>query len=272
MQRNFDNLCKWAHDAGLVINASNTKTIHIHSPHVKVSHTPTITAHDHQCLHRGPPAPGCCACPTLQFVDQHTYLGLIIDKHFKWGPHIEVVSDKLRSINAKLSILKYKLPFFTLRLLYLALADSIISYGLCSYGRTYRTYLNRIYKLQLSILKNIVPNNIRRMYKDDENGLFEYCKVMSVYEKVNMSIILDKFDKINSLTKINRHGRLRVLDRLPTYQLPKTTNTYGMRTWKYILPDIINRLPKEMQLKLTNSNAKKCKTILKQFYLKSVQT
>lgn len=34
---------------------------------------------------------------------------------------------------------RYKMPYNTLNLLYLAMADSVISYGLYSYGRTFKT-------------------------------------------------------------------------------------------------------------------------------------
>lgn len=268
MQCLFDNLCKWAHDAGLVINASKTKIIHIHSPYMKVRQTPKIIAHDHQCLHRGNTT-SMCACPALEAVDQHTYLGLTIDKHFNWAPHIESVCNKLRSVSTKLAILKYKLPFSTLRMLYLALADSVISYGLTSYGRAYKTYLDKIYRLQLGILKNIVPKYVKLKYKDDENGLFKYCKVMSVFDKFRSAIILEKFNNISSLTLNNRPKQLRNLDYLPTYKLPKTVNVYDMRTWEYILPDNLNKIPKTVLSNIVTSTYKKCKSTLKSLFITS---
>lgn len=57
-------------------------------------------------------------------------LSLSFDR-FTWGLHTDHVCSKLRSLLSKLSILKAKLPYQTLRLLYVALADSVIDYGQC---------------------------------------------------------------------------------------------------------------------------------------------
>lgn len=269
MQHNFNILCKWAHDVGLVINSDKTKVVHIHSPYIKTTHETSITAHEHKCMHNrfsytNDGAEGACSCPSLQVVEQHVYLGLIIDNHFNWGPQIESVTNRLRSINAKLSILKFKVPYRTLRILYLALADSIISYGLTSYGRTYKTYLNKIYKLQVNLLKTIVSNKIRDKYKDNDPGLFCHCKVMSVFNKSNMLIILDKFEKI-SLLKKKRTSQSRVLSYLPMYQLPRSNNAYGMRTAEYILPATLNKIPDYLHADTSTIN--KCKQYLKEYYL-----
>lgn len=44
MQNNFNLLCKWAHDIGLVLNAQKTKMVHIHSPYLKSHVTPYVVA------------------------------------------------------------------------------------------------------------------------------------------------------------------------------------------------------------------------------------
>ncbi|CAG9109868.1 unnamed protein product [Plutella xylostella] len=68
LQRSFDQLCRWAHDVGLTINAQKTKAMHIHSAHLRTGsdYEPTITAHLHDCLHsNNNPV---CNCPKLEFI------------------------------------------------------------------------------------------------------------------------------------------------------------------------------------------------------------
>lgn len=260
MQCNFDILCKWAHDVGLVINANKTKIMHIHSPYIKTDN-PVITAHSHTCLHDQPAA---CACAPLELVDHHTYLGLVIDKSFNWKPHVDHLCNKLRSLRAKMNILKYKIPYNILRLLYLSLADSIISYGLSSYGRTYKTNIDCIYKLQLSILKTIVPTYMKNKLKD-ESSVFKYCKVMSIFKKFDMSIVLEEYDKIKLLKTRYRHKQLRTLDYQPRYILPNYINVYGKRTWEYMLPNILNNIPEVHTSVLADK--KSCKIALKRYYI-----
>lgn len=119
-----------------------------------------------------------------------------------------------------MSILKYKLPYNIMRTLYLSLADSIILYGISSYGRTYKTYMEQIHKLQITLLKTIVPNKIRKSHKDDNNDLFQHCKVINTYNRFRLSLLVEECSIISSLRQKSRPNQLRSLDYLPTYLLP----------------------------------------------------
>ncbi|KAI5631026.1 reverse transcriptase (RNA-dependent DNA polymerase) domain-containing protein [Phthorimaea operculella] len=153
LQQDFDTVCKWSHDAGLVLNAGKTKFVHVHSTQCRTVTDISVTAHDHQCLH-STDYKNKCKCPKLQQVDQQRYLGLIIDSSFNWGPHIDSVCNRLRAIMAKFYIIKDRIPYSILLEMYKALVDSVVSYGLTSYGRTFKTYLAQIYRLQHSLIKH----------------------------------------------------------------------------------------------------------------------
>lgn len=243
MQTEFDALCKWAHDAGLSLNYKKTKIMYIHSPYVKTTYTPRIVAHDHVCMHTGPTY---CNCEKLEVVDQHTYLGLKIDTKFNWGPHVEHVCNKLRAILSNLSILKHKMPYSVLRLLYIALADSVINYGISSYGRTYKTYLQKIYDIQIRLLKTIVPLKIKLQYKNNYHKLFKYCRISSVYDKVKLAVILEYKHLLGQLDRYRRPSHLRTLTNEPYFKITKSNNEYGKRLWPTYLPNILNSLPKQV--------------------------
>lgn len=166
---------------------------------------------------------------------------------------------------SRLQILKFKLPFNILRTLYLSLADSIISYCLSSYGRTFTTNINKIYELQRRILKTIVPPKIKQKYTHNELGLFHYCKTLTVHDKIELCIVDEEYSRIPSLEKKSRPKNLRTLNYLPTYVTPRYNNTYGQRTWEYMLPSILNRIPKITVDSLTN-NVSKRKAVLKAYY------
>lgn len=44
------------------------------------------------------------------------------------------------------------------------LAESIVSYGLSSNGRTFKIYMDRIYSHQIRILKQIIPFKIKEKF------------------------------------------------------------------------------------------------------------
>lgn len=246
MQQNFDLICKWAHDVGLVINSNKTKLIHIRSSHNTADYSIKVITHEHDCFHNKHQN---CSCKALEIVQQHKYLGLIIDERFNWGPHIQHVCHKLRAIQSKLAILKYKVPYKILRLIYLSMADSIIGYGLSSYGKTYKTYLDYIYKLQISILKIIVPKKVKLECKknNDYNDLFNYCKILSIFDKTKLHTLIEENQNKSKLNKKKRPDRLRNILYQKSFNLPKVNNVYGQRTWMYYLPNVLNELPLEMQ-------------------------
>ncbi|CAG9128724.1 unnamed protein product [Plutella xylostella] len=169
LQKDFDRLCMWSHDSGLVLNAQKTKMVHIHSPHIKNDQLIELKAHSHSCLHLRTQS---CKCESIELVKSQRYLGLVIDEHFSWGPHIDGVNNRLQAILAKIYIIRNRLTFHTL---YKALVEPVVDYGLSSYGRTFKSYLEPLLNLQTRIIKNIVGPKIKNKFRENCNGLFKHC-------------------------------------------------------------------------------------------------
>lgn len=253
LQSDFNALARWCHDAGLVLNANKTKLLHIKSPHIKRTSICNLVAHNHDCLHAGNLTS--CTCPTIDTVDRHTYLGLIIDDKFGWVYHIEGVCSKLRQFLANITILKNRIPFKIKLMMYNALAESYIQYGLSSYGRTYKTYLDTIYRLQLRILKNIVSNNIKKNLSNNDIELFKHCKILPVHMQVKFVLLKEQYFN-ESLKKSVVHPvytRAVSANRLLTQ---RANNAYGERTTSFLVPRLINNLPYDLRDSLTPTNFK----------------
>lgn len=148
------------------------------------------------------------------------------------------------------------------------MADSVISYGLESFGRTYKTYLNDIYNLQLRLLKTIVPTKIKYKFKDNYENLFKYCKLLTVYEKVDLAIVTQYYNHITELRKKTRPARLRNLANLPTFEVAKTNNVYGQRVWKCMLPSILNRFPQELLKLIEGRTSGQARNMIKKYFIK----
>lgn len=261
LQEEFTLLCKWSHDVGLTLNAEKTKMMHIHSSQNTSSYDPKIIAHSHDCLHRNDVTK--CQCDPLETVNKHKYLGLVIDDRFKWKSHIEYICNKLRAILAKFQILRYKIPYHILRSMYLALPESIVSYGLTSYGRTYKTYIDQIYDLQIRLLKTIVPHKIKKEYSDNYHGLFKYCKIMPIQEKIQYLLLVEQAEKLNTYPAIQHNITTRQISD-KKLALPKCRNDYGKRNNKYLIPYFLNNLPTEIRVKINDKNMKR---VLKRHYV-----
>lgn len=253
LQKDFTIMAMWAHDMGLVLNPQKTKVIHVHSSHISNCHPFRIIAHSHDCLHNNLPE---CQCSSIDQVPYHTYLGLIIDNRFNWGYHVDSVCNRLRAILAKFSIIKRKIPYRILLQMYTALAESIISYGLTSYGRTFKTYLDKIYNLQIRLLKLVVPSSIKNKYRDNYAGLFKYCRVLPVQVRAEYLFLMDHFDNkdIQNPVKYNvntRQAKSKLL------QVPRKNNFYGRRTASFMIPTILNQIPVDFRDSLNNKGIKR---------------
>ncbi|KAJ8721571.1 hypothetical protein PYW07_002346 [Mythimna separata] len=253
LQEDFTQLSKWAHDAGLVLNASKTKIIHVHFSHLKQTAPVRIIAHSHSCLHSTSPCTG--LCEAIEQVTHHTYLGLVVDHRFNWGFHVDSVCDKLRAILAKFYILKYKIPLKILLNMYVALAESIVAYGITSYGRTFKSYTERISKLQVRLLKSIVPKKIKLKCKENVIELFKYCKVLPVQTRFNMAILIEQFNNKNIQKPISHKITTRSITN-NTLIVPRARNYYGRRTINYLIPTLINEIPNNIKKEINAKNYK----------------
>lgn len=217
--------------------------MHIHSPYNrKAKAVPKehleITGHSYECLHINKSN---CKCTKLEYVEHYKYLGLKIDKYFNWGMHVADVCSRLRCVLGRFYHLKPLLNRHTLLTVYYALADSLISYGLIVYGRTFTTYLNDVKNLQIRIIKFLATKKDIKECNGEYNKLFPLCKILPVHQKVEYLIGLDYYysdlyktvvsNKYN--TKNTREKRL---------VKPKTNNYYGERTDRYVVPNVFNKV------------------------------
>ncbi|XP_047508137.1 uncharacterized protein LOC125051677 isoform X1 [Pieris napi] len=257
LQADFDALAEWSHDVGLVLNPGKTKFMHIRSSRNLGARAPHLVLHNHICAHSSKSYPINCNCNALELVHGHRYLGLVIDDRMSWKMHINSVCERLRAILAKFTIIKNKIPLNTLLLLYKALAESIITYGLSSYGRTCKTYLNQIFSLQIRILKAIAPYKIKSQYKEDYRKLFAFFKIIPIQEKVQLALLNENYFTDNYLKTTKTHYHYTTRRKLKNdFLLPKYNNLYGKKTLDYIIPNLLNSLPAALFANVTGNNIK----------------
>lgn len=251
LQSDLSALTRWCHDAGLVLNVDKTKLIIIKSPYIKKSPLQNVVAHAHGCLHGQPLST--CNCPTIEVLGNQTYLGLSIDSKFNWSSHVERVCNKLRQFIANITILKDRIPFKVKLMLYNSLAQSYIQYGLSSYGRTYSTYLNQIYRLQLKILKIIVSTQIKIQFQNDDIGLFRHCKTLPVHTQFKFNLLKEHFFNAKFKKEVKHPVYTRAVAQNRLLE-PRARNTYGERTASYLVPRLINNLPTDLVNSITSKN------------------
>lgn len=94
-----------------------------------------------------------CKCPCLKESVDVKYLGIIVDQHLKWDRQITFLCNRIRKTIYKFVNLRHYLPTHVLRLVYLALVESVIQYGIIGWGGITKTALFPLIMLQKRIIK-----------------------------------------------------------------------------------------------------------------------
>ena len=94
-------------------------------------------------------------CFALEPVSEFRYLGLTIDAKLNWVPHLNNIRKSVIFAVHKFYKLRKCCPNITLRKLYHALVESIIMYGISSWGGTYYANIEDLYIAQKRIIKLI---------------------------------------------------------------------------------------------------------------------
>ncbi|KAK3923408.1 LINE-1 retrotransposable element ORF2 protein [Frankliniella fusca] len=151
-----------------------SKIMLIKRPNTYVPCRISIRSHKYDCLHNNMFS---CDCPHLEEVSAYQYLGVTVDAAFSWTPHIDVLNKKLKNITVAMYNLRCKLPFDVLKMVYVALAESIIRYGIGAWGAASETYINEIRDRQTIIIKSIMYFKSR---SDFNENAFKDLNVLSV--------------------------------------------------------------------------------------------
>lgn len=267
IQDDFDNIVRWAHDNGLIININKTKCMLISSPYNKnKTQNVIITGHSYDCLHKNKID---CTCNKLEQVTSYKYLGLTIDRSFSWNTHVETVCNKLRSILGKFYNIRHCVSRGILFMLYHALTESTVGYGLAAYGLTFPSYLTKIKTIQKRTLKLLVDQETKCSLNKDYDKLFKICEVLPIELKVRTLIILEKYNTSNTGTNLLDGCKQRVYPTRAASKnklvMPRSSNYYGKRTRQWLVPRLLNDLPQDFIKKATSKVH--LKKLLKRYYL-----
>lgn len=84
------------------------------------------------------------------------YLGVMIDETFNWKEHIRYVTGKIRKLIYKFYELRNILAFSSLKMVYFALIESVINYGIVVWGNAGTTIMSKLMIAQKWVIKVIL--------------------------------------------------------------------------------------------------------------------
>ncbi|KAJ8976046.1 hypothetical protein NQ317_014098, partial [Molorchus minor] len=173
----------------------------------------------------------------ISSVNKVTYLGVILDQHLRWDAHIQALKKKLRYVLCKIKYIRNFLNIDQLKIIYFALVESHLSYGIITWGAADNVYMKDVSILQRRILKSIL--NKENTYSSDllhkDLGILDLKQLF--YLKVAVRIHKEK----SSLQRIEHCYGTRSKERYVV--VPMKYSTKGQHSYHYLAPKIYNSLP-----------------------------
>ena len=181
----INNLSKWLNNNRLIPNINKTKLMLITPKKIKV--LPDIMFDGVK----------------LEWVDQIKYLGITLDNRLSFGPHVDIICNKLSIYRGIIYSMKPIMPSYLLIKLYHSLVYPIIIQDIIIWGGINETKRSRISVLMNKILRLIMgvkydENHIPLTRTDTMYKYFNVLKLNDVYNyfllKFIHFILYDRFD------------------------------------------------------------------------------
>ena len=187
----------------------------------------------------------------------------MIDSRMNWQPHVDGLAKRLRSSSAALTKIKNMVPFKTIKIIYHALIESLIKYGITSWGRENKNNMEKIQKIQDRVIKNIMTNKQNKKY-NKINQKYEFTNLLTVDKLLMYKTIIENYQKYTS--KIDSNISNTYSFRKKSATIPLTYNKYGDRTDNNFIQKTFNLVPNNLR---TIKSKSKLKTEIKLFLMKN---
>lgn len=267
MQNQLNDVSKWCHDNGLVINASKTKLMHIRQPNMKQINI-QLKYHDIECIHNKTNDTNDSCNTSIELVNIYKYLGVYVDNTLKWKTHIRELQKKLRKVAYSLYHLSYAATYTVLRQAYFSLAESYMRHGITAWGNS--AHCKSLQQTQNRLLKILWSNQLyhqNTIRNTNNNTRLNNATITNTNSNISKTLPselkvlnIKNIYRLTVLTELYESRLLQTIDhqyntRLRSdgrFKIETTKNSYGDRTLKVILPTIYNELPHNLR-NITNA-------------------
>lgn len=192
----------------------------------------------HQCLDPNNPN---CPCEMLERVNAITYLGILVDNRLSWVKHVHCLAGRIRKLMFFFKRVKNIMDENLRLTVYYALCQSVITYGISSWGGSYKSHMIYLERSQRMVLKVIYGKNFQ--YSTEQ--LYKEAGVMSV-RQLYISTILTNLKYTGTGYKPGR--------RAPLIPLPRIHTSFARRHSSFLSISIFNKISKIIGIHIQQNN------------------
>lgn len=183
-QSGFNIVTNWLRDNVLTLNAEKTKYVTFS---LKRQTPPPTMAPNTILAHTCPfPHSTTCTCVQISRADCIKYLGVIVDSTLRFQEHIHTLKNRLRKLIYVFKTLRNVTDDKIKKMVYYALAQSLITYCITSWGGAPKSTLLELERAQRAILKV----SLFLPYRFPTVLLYQKAKVLTVRQLFIQQIIL----------------------------------------------------------------------------------
>ena len=217
IEMELKHVTEWLKMNKLSLNVKKTKAMLFHMPQKKII-VPKIKING----------------TIIEFVDNFNFLGINLNKHLNWNPHVKIVSNKLVKTVGVLNILKKTLPLNILCIIYNALILPHLNYGILAWGHQAKR-LNLIKKRAVRILTASKYNSHTEPLFKQSNILkvSDICTLneITLYYKLMYKKLPQYFNSFTCEANSVIHGyNTRSRNKL---HIPKTNHDFALNNLRY---------------------------------------
>lgn len=176
---------------------------------------------------------------TIQIKSSKTvkYLGITLDSNLKWNAHMKNLTQKIRYLVYKFKFLKNILDLKHLKIIYHALVQTHLSYGIIAWGGVTKNHLRNLETVQKWILKIM----LNRPYTYPSEDLYKEAEIMDIRQVFALTLLLHQRKNISLAKNIDHKYNTRT--RINSIDIPRMLKTIGQRSYSYLAPKLYNDIP-----------------------------
>ncbi|MEO1211654.1 MAG: reverse transcriptase family protein [Cyanobacteria bacterium J06638_20] len=180
---------------------------------------------------------------TIDCVQEFDFLGVLLDSNLKWHSHLNKISKKISKAIGIMGKIKKIMPINTMRILYFALVNPHLDYGILNWGHS----ANRLVTSQKKAIRIISKSK----YNAHSEPLFKKLNILRVtdiyklklpkfYHKLRNNLLPHYFLASDFL--ISQQTTHSHYTRGQTFLIPRIHHVFAERCLRHQLPSLLNKL------------------------------